>query len=74
MSNKLVRNEQVKLTAGYLNGLSMAFSGVGGITPIIAVALSGPLSPVILLLVPGCIAASVGLHLLAKQTLRRLEE
>ncbi|HEY8576497.1 MAG TPA: amino acid transporter [Devosia sp.] len=74
MSNKLVWNEQRKLTAAYLNGLAMALSGIGGFAPIIAMTLSGPLSPAVLILVPGCVGVSVGLHLLAKLVSGRLEE
>ena len=74
MANKLVRNEQRKLTATYLNGLAMAFFGVGGFAPLVAMALSGPLAPMIHFLVVGCILASLGLHLLARHILDGLEE
>ncbi|OAM80030.1 hypothetical protein [Devosia elaeis] len=72
--SKLVRNEQRKLTANYMNGLAMAFFGIGGFAPLVASAVSGPASPLIPLLVFGCILASAGLHLLARIALKELEE
>ncbi|WP_328765806.1 amino acid transporter [Devosia aurantiaca] len=74
MSNKLVRNEQRKLTATYLNGVGMAVLGVGGFAPVVSMTLSGPTSSIVPVLVFGCILASSGLHLLARQTLGGLEE
>ena len=74
MANKLVRNEQRKLTASYMNGLAMAFFGVGGFAPMVAMTLSGLLAPTIHFRVVGCMFASLGLHLLARQTLDPLEE
>lgn len=74
MSNKLVRNEQRKLSGTYFNGAAIAAIGVGGFAPVVAMAMSGPLTPIILLLVLGCTGASIGLHLLAKLSLEGLEE
>jgi len=38
--SKLVRNEQRKLTATCLNGAAIAVMGIGGFTPIVALAQS----------------------------------
>jgi hypothetical protein len=65
--NKLVRNEQRKLTTTYLNGVGMAVFGVGGFAPVVSMTLSGPTSPIVPVLVVGCIVASIGLHLLARK-------
>lgn len=75
MSNKLVRNEQTRLTATYVNGLAMAIFGIGCFTPLVGIPLSAGLLPsLIIVLVLGCMSASVGLHLLAKLILGGLEE
>ena len=74
MSNKLVRNEQRKLTATFVNGVAIAILGVGGFAPLAATAMSGPLSPIVALLVLGCASASIGLHLLVRLYLQGLEE
>jgi len=39
--NKLVRNEQNKLTATYLNGIAVALFAVGGFAPLASVAVGG---------------------------------
>lgn len=75
MSNKLVRNEQTKLTATYINGLAMAIFGIGCFTPVVGMTMSaGLLPPIIVVLVFGCMCVSLGLHLLAKLVLQGLEE
>jgi hypothetical protein len=72
--NKLVRNEQLKLSASYLNGAALAVLGVGGFAPVVSMSLSGPTPVLLPVLVFGCILASIGLHLLARHTLGGLEE
>jgi hypothetical protein len=72
--SKLVRNEQRKLTATYLNGAAIAVMGVGGFTPIVALAQSVNPSLSAFVVVIGCILASAGLHWLARRTLGGLEE
>ena len=42
-SSSLVSNEQIKLTATYLNGVAIATFAVGGLAPMVAL-LSGSLS------------------------------
>lgn len=75
VSNKLVRNEQRKLTATYMNGLSMAVMGVGCFTPIVAMTLTvGPLPPVAFAMGLRCMTVSFGLHFFAKFALQELEE
>ena len=74
MSNKLVRNEQTKLTATFMNGAAIAVLGVGGLAPLAAIVQSEQISPGVMLFVFGCILASMGLHLLARLTLGGLEE
>ena len=74
MSNKLLRNEQRKLRATYFNGAAIAIVGVGGFAPVVATAMSGPLSALVPVLVLGCTTVSIGLHLLARLSLQGLEE
>ena len=71
----LVENEQVKLTATYLNGLAITVFAVGAFAPTIAI-LSGtvsgqPLPATMLALI--CIAASASLHVIARRSLRKLK-
>jgi hypothetical protein len=72
----LVRNEQAKLTATYLNGLAIAIFAVGGLAPAVAlvsgsaqVASSGPIA----LMSLSCLIASAALHFLARSVLKRLQ-
>ena len=74
MSNKLVGNEQRKLRATYFNGVAIAIVGVGGFAPVVATAMSGPLSALVPVLVLGCTTVSIGLHSLAILSLQGLEE
>ena len=63
MSNKLVRNEQRKLSATYFNGAALAVMGVGGFTPIVAVAQSAQPSLAAFAVVIGCMLASARITL-----------
>ena len=69
----LVRNEQAKLTANYLNGVAIAVFAVGSLGSLIP-ALSSDGSPAILSVVVSgiCFALSLALHLIARRVLRRL--
>ncbi len=72
----LVANEQVKLTATYLNGLAIAIFAVGGLAPLVAV-VSGTVQAgavQIVVLSTVCVAASLTLHLLARRSLKRLSQ
>lgn len=70
----MIRNEQTKLLATYLNGLGIAVFAVGGLAPVFS-SLYGEKGPdgfmafVSIL----CIVVSALLHLIARRTLRRLE-
>ncbi|WP_375450814.1 amino acid transporter [uncultured Devosia sp.] len=70
----LVRNEQRKLTATYMNGIAIAMLGVGGFAPLAALVQAGTVSFAIALFVAGCILGSASLHSLARHHLRSLEE
>lgn len=74
MTNKLVRNEQAKLTATFINGGAVALLGIGGLAPLAAIVQSDEISLIVVLFVVGCMATSVALHSLARQHLRSLEE
>lgn len=74
MDNKLVRNEQTKLTATFINGGAIALLGIGGLAPMAAIVQSDDVSPIVMLFVLGCLAVSAALHSIARQHLRSLEE
>ena len=70
----LIRNEQTKLTATYLNGIGIAVFAVGGLAPVFS-SLYGDdgVSNFLLAMSVVCFCASVGLHWLARIILGRLE-
>lgn len=70
----LVRNEQAKLTATYLNNLAVALAAVGGITPMVSGVLAAG-GPTRFDLATGliCILGSGALHFMARGVLRGLE-
>jgi hypothetical protein len=74
VDNKLVRNERRKLSGTYFNGAALAVLGVGGFTPIVAVAQSARPSLAAFAVVVCCILASASLHWLARYVLGGLEE
>lgn len=69
---KLVGNERAKLTATWVNGISVATVAVGGIAPLVAT-LTGAVG-----IVPAAISSviwcctGIGLHFAARAVLRRL--
>ena len=70
----LIQNEQVKLTATYVNGVAIAMFAVGGLAPIVAL-FSGSISitPLVATLLSTiCVAISAALHAFARRHLRRL--
>jgi hypothetical protein len=75
--NKLSRNERAKLTATWLNGVSIAAIAVGGIGPTVAVIL-GTVSPALVRDVTfaalAWIVLALILHLAGRTLLRKLEE
>jgi multisubunit Na+/H+ antiporter MnhB subunit len=68
----LIRNEQSKLTATYLNGLAIALAAVGGLSPIVGFAQGTMSSTVLSIVCPTCWVASMGVHLWARSVLRKL--
>jgi hypothetical protein len=71
----LVENEQVKLTATYLNGVAITMFAVGGLAPVVALVSGATTStPVALVavLTTVCVGLSGALHLVAKRHLRQL--
>lgn len=69
----LIRNEQTKLTATFLNGLAIALFAVGGLAPSLGMASgSVPASLLVIFLMGYCLIASLALHLIARRFLRRM--
>jgi hypothetical protein len=68
----LIRNEQAKLTATYLNGIAIALAAVGGIAPWIAAAETATISPLPAMLTVGCFVISLGVHSAARRVLRAI--
>ena len=71
------RDEQIKLTATFLNGVAIAMGAVGGIAPLAAVTYGVPGSatfPATAVVGLGWLAGAVVLHLIARRSLRRLKE
>jgi hypothetical protein len=74
---QLVRTEQLKLSAAYLNGLAIAFLAVGGIGPLLAFAaqsVSGNDFLSIGIIAFGCVCISGALHLFARLSLEGLKD
>ncbi|HTJ58573.1 MAG TPA: amino acid transporter [Devosiaceae bacterium] len=73
---KLARNERIKLSATYLNGVAIALMTAGVLAPLLGVIAAGnavhpgPLYSVVV----SCMFASGGLHLVARTLLRGLVE
>lgn len=70
---KLVRNEQLKLTATYFNGVAVALAAVGGIAPVIAFVQDLAAARVVAIVGAACWAMSAGLHFAARKLLTKLE-
>ena len=71
----LIRNEQTKLRATYLNGLAIAVFAVGGLAPVFSYAFGSiaDQTPWVVLVVSViCIAGSAALHMIALNVLREL--
>ena len=69
----LIRNEQTKLTATYLNGIATALFGIGGLAPTLAYVF-GSISgrPLLAIAAIVCVVISVCLHVVARRILRGL--
>lgn len=70
----LIRNEQTKLTATFLNGIAIAVFAVGGLAPVFS-SLYGDRGPsaFLLLMSAVCFATALALHYGARLVLRSLE-
>lgn len=69
----LIRNEQTKLTATFLNGIAIAMFAVGNLAPSIGLAAgSVPASPLVVFLMGYCLGTCLILHLTARRILRRM--
>lgn len=70
----LVRNERLKLSATYLNGIAIALIAVGGFAPSISVLTGASVAQAWLAagLLGVCTSISVGLHLAASRLLKGL--
>lgn len=70
----LVRNEQTKLTATYLNNVAVALFVVGSLTPLFSMGTDAAEPSTARLIISGlCLVASVALHIVARRVLRRLQ-
>lgn len=74
MSNKLVRNEQRKLTATYVNGVALALVGIGVFAQVVAFAQALSVTLASVLVMVGCSVVSLILHWAARNVLGGLEE
>ena len=76
--NKTVRNERRKLTASWLNAIATALVAAGGFAPVASqiYGFGSNRADQTLVLISSavCVAASLGLHLVARQLLGGLEE
>ncbi|KZD09319.1 amino acid transporter [Oceanibaculum pacificum] len=70
----LVHNERIKLSATWLNGLSIAIFAVGGFAPLLTRLYDGrTLDKSLLGISVSCFLAAFGIHLIARAVLRRLK-
>ncbi len=70
----LIRNEQTKLLATYLNGIAVAVFAVGSLAPVFSNIYGGSGASWLLAGTSVlCVFASAALHLIARRVLRRLE-
>jgi hypothetical protein len=72
--NKLVRNEQRKLFATFLNGVAVAMFGVGGLAQLASMVQAEIVTLSLSIFLVICVALGVGLHLWGRWALRGLEE
>jgi MFS-type transporter involved in bile tolerance (Atg22 family) len=76
MAGRLVDNEQIKLSATYLNGVAVALMTAGVLAPLVGVLAAGSqVHPVQLgAVVLSCMLLSAALHLIARRLLKGLVE
>lgn len=69
-----IHDERVKLSATWLNGLSIAIFAVGGFAPMLTRLYDGrALDKSLLAIAAGCFLAAFAIHLMARDILRRLK-
>ena len=74
MSNKLVRNEQRKITSSYVNGIALALVGIGVFAQVVAFAQALSVTIASALVMVCCSVDSLILHWAARNVLEGLEE
>ncbi len=74
MSNKLVRNEQKKLLAAFINGVAIAVFGVGVLAQAAAMVQTTVVEFRVTAFVVICIPAAIALHFPARAQLNGMEE
>jgi len=72
--NKLVRNEQKKLSAAFINGVAIAVLAVGVLAQAAAMVQTTIVELRVTAFVVICFPAAVGLHLLGRALLKGMEE
>lgn len=72
--NKLVRNEQKKLFATFLNGIAIAMFGVGGLAQLANMIQAATLEVYVSVFLVICVVLGIVLHLWGRWALRGLEE
>ena len=72
--NKLVRNEQKKLSSAFINGVAIAVLGVGVLAQAAAMVQTTVVELRVTAFVVICIPAAVALHFLARALLNGMEE
>jgi hypothetical protein len=72
--NKAVRNERLKISATYVNGIAIAVMAIGCFAPVISVAQSGQVALGPFGLAAICFTGSVILHWVARMLLGGMEE
>ena len=75
-TSKLVENEQVKLSATYLNGVAVALLAAGVLAPVVGGLAAGNQvgQPQLVAVAASCILLSAVLHFVARRLLRGLVE
>ncbi len=70
----LIRNEQIKLTATFLNGIGVAVFAVGGLAPVFSgFSQQGAPSLAVAIAAIICFVTALALHWIARLILGRLE-
>ena len=71
---KTTFNEQAKLTASYINGLSIAVMTVGGFSPLVGMLQGRGVDSSLSYFALGCVVLSLVLHLVARSVLEGLRD